>query len=58
MTKYKHKYTAFVEAYNKELAKQLFKPMNGQEFQDSKKVSPIWVKNVNSIVNKTKTLNL
>ena len=27
-TKYKHKHTAFVEAFNKELAKQLLKPMD------------------------------
>ena len=28
-TKYKHTHTAFVEAFNKELAKLLFKPMEG-----------------------------
>ena len=31
-TKYKHTHTAFVEAFNKELAKLLFKPMDAQEF--------------------------
>ena len=30
-TKYKHTHTAFVEAFNKELAKLLFKPMDAQE---------------------------
>ena len=30
-TKYKHAHTAFVEAFNKELAKLLFKPMDAQE---------------------------
>ena len=30
-TKYKHTHTAFVEAFNKELAKRLFKPMDAQE---------------------------
>ena len=29
-TKYKHTHAAFVEAYNKELAKLLFKPMDAQ----------------------------
>ena len=51
--KYKHTHTAFVEAFNKELAKQLFKPMDAQELQDpSEKVSAIWVKNLNKTVNK------
>ena len=43
-TKYKHTHTAFVEAFNKELAKLLFKPMDAQELQDPEKVSTIWVK--------------
>ena len=51
-TKYKHTHTAFVEAFNKELAKLLFKPMDDQELQDLEKVSKIWVKNLNKIVNK------
>ena len=50
-TKYKHTHTAFVEAFNKELAKLLFKPMDAQELQDPEKVSAIWVKNLNKIVN-------
>ena len=32
--KYKHTHTTFVEAFNKELAKLLFKPMDVQELQD------------------------
>ena len=40
-TKYKHTHTAFVEAFNKELAKLLFKPMDAQELQDPGKVSTI-----------------
>ena len=58
-TKYKHTHTAFVEAFNKELAKLLFKPMGAQELQDPEKASTIWVKNVNSTVikmNNTKSL--
>ena len=51
-TKYKHTHTAFVEAFNKELAKLLFKPMDAQELQDPEKVSTIWVKNLNKTVNK------
>ena len=51
-TKYKHTHTAFVEAFNKELAKLLFKPMDAQELQDPEKVSTICVKNLSKIVNK------
>ena len=51
-TKYKLTHTGFVEAFNKELAKLLFKPVDAQELQDPEKVSTIWVKNLNSIVNK------
>ena len=51
-TKYKHTHTTFVEAFNKELAKLLFKPMDAQELQDPDKVSTIWVENFNKIVSK------
>ena len=51
-TKYKHIYTAFVEVFNKELAKLLFKLIDAQELQDPEKVSTIWVKNLNKIMNK------
>ena len=51
-TKYKGTHTAFVEAFNKELAKLLFKPMDAQGLQDPEKVSAIWVKNLNKMVNK------
>ena len=51
-TKYKHTHTAFVGVFNRELAKLLFKPMDAQELQDQEKVSTIWVKNLNKIVNK------
>ena len=44
-TKYKHTHTAFVEAFNRELAKLLFKLMDAQELQDPEMVSTIWVKN-------------
>ena len=33
-TKYKHTPTAFVEAFSRELAKLLFKPMDAQQLQD------------------------
>ena len=49
-TKYKHTHTAFVEAFIKELEKLLFKPMDAQELQNPKKVSTIWVKNVDPAV--------
>ena len=51
-SKYKHTYTAVVEAFNKELAKLLFKPMDALELQDPEKESTIWVKNLNKNVNK------
>ena len=51
-TKYKHTHTVFLEAFNKELAKLLFKPMDAQELQDPEKVSTISVKNLNKILNK------
>ena len=51
-TKYKHTNTAFVEAFNKELAKLFFKPMDAQELQAPEKVLTIWVKNLNKTVNK------
>ena len=50
--KYKHIHTAFVKAFNKELAKLLFNLMDAQELQDPEKVSTIWVKNLNKTVNK------
>ena len=37
-TKYKYTYTAFLEAFNKELAKLLLKPMDAQELQHPEKV--------------------
>ena len=36
-TKYKYTHTAFVEAFNKEMAKLLLKPMHAQELQDPEK---------------------
>ena len=51
-TKYKHTQTAFVEAFSKELAKLLLKPMDAQELQDPEKVSTIWVKHLSKTVNK------
>ena len=51
-TSYCNSNNNFVEAFNKELAKLLFKPMDAQELQDPEKVSTIWVKNLNKTVNK------
>ena len=51
-TKYKKTHTALVEASNKELEKLLFKAMDPQELQDPEKVSTVWVKILNKIVNK------
>ena len=46
MTKYKHTYTAFVEALNKVLAERLFKVQDAQELNDPGKVSATWVKHI------------
>ena len=43
-TKYKHTHTVFVEAFNKELAKLLFKLIDAQKLQDPEKVSTIMSK--------------
>ena len=51
-TKYKHIHRAFVEAFNKQLAKLLFKRMDAEELQDPEKVSTIWVKKLNKTMNK------
>ena len=47
---YKKNHTTFVEAFNKELAKLLFKPMDAQELQDPENVTTIWVKYVDKTV--------
>ena len=52
ITKYKHTHTTFVEAFNKELVKLLFKPMDAQALRDPGNVSAIWIKSFNKIVNK------
>ena len=43
-TKYKHTNTVLMEAFNKELAKLLFKPMDASEFQHPEKFLTIWIK--------------
>ena len=50
--KCKHTHTVFVETFDKELAKVLFKLMDAQELQDPEKVSRIWVKYLNKTMNK------
>ena len=49
-TKYRHTHTASVESSNKVLEDLLFEPMDAQKFQNSKKVSKIWVKNLDPAV--------
>ena len=49
-TKYKHTHTAFMKAFNKKLEKLLFKSMDAQELQNPKKLSKIWVKNLDTAV--------
>ena len=43
-TKYHHKFTAFVENFNKTLAEKLFKIQDAQELKNPEKDSRIWVK--------------
>ena len=42
-TKYHHRFTAFVERFNKTLAERLFKTMDAQELEDPEKISTTWV---------------
>ena len=49
-TKYKLTHTAFVEAFNKLLAKQLLKSMDAQKLHNPEKVSAIWVENLKAII--------
>ena len=49
-TKYKHTYTAFVEALNKILAETLFKVQDAQELNDAEKVSATWVKHLYGLI--------
>ena len=49
-TKYKHTYTAFVEALNKILAERLFKVQDAQGLNDPEKVSATWVKHLYGLV--------
>ena len=51
-TKYKHTHTAFVEALNKLLAKELFKVQDAQTLNDPEKVSSTWVKHLYGLVDK------
>ena len=44
--------TAFLRTFNKGLAKQLFRSMDAQEIRNLEKVLEIWIKNLESIVNK------
>ena len=49
-TKHKHIHTAVAESSNKRLEDLLFKPIDAQELQDAKKVSKIWVKNLDPAI--------
>ena len=54
--KCKHTHTAFVEAFNKELAKELFKPMDAQELNDPDKISRLWVRNLENTIKRMSNL--
>ena len=49
-TKYKHTYTAFVEALNGLLTERLFKVQDAKELNDPEKVSSRWVKHLYGLV--------
>ena len=58
VTKYHHRHTAFVENFNKQLARRLFKAQDAQELNEEGKVATTWVKQLYKIVdqlNNTKT---
>ena len=48
-TKYRHRFTAFVERLNRTLAEILYKIQDAQELNDPKKDSKIWVKDLQNI---------
>ena len=50
--KYKHTHTVFLNAFDKEFEKLLFKPMDTQELWNPTKASKSWVKNVGKFVSK------
>ena len=61
VTKYHHRHTAFVENFNKQLARRLFKAQDAQELNEEDKVSTTWVKQLYKIVdqlNNTKTAGI
>ena len=47
---------SFLQAFKKELAKQIFMPVDTQELNDSEKVSAIWFENRNIIVKKMNSI--
>ena len=49
-TKYHHKFSAFVENFNKTLAQRLFKIQDAQELNDPSEDSKTWVKHLYKIV--------
>jgi len=49
-TKYHHRFTAFVERFNKTLAEKLFKVQDAKELDDPEHDSKVWVKHLQSIV--------
>ena len=57
-TKYHHKFTAFIENFNKNLAQRLFKIQDAQEILDPSKDSKTWVKHLYKIVSKLNNTKL
>jgi len=49
-TAYKHTHTALVEAFNKQLAKRLFKAQDAQELNDPETTATTWVKQLHKVV--------
>ena len=49
-TKHKHTNMAFVEAFNMELVKKIFKVMNVQEFEGRDIVSTIWLRKLENLM--------
>lgn len=57
-TKYHHKFTAFVENFNKTLATKLFKIQDAQELNDPSEDSKTWVRHLYKIVSGINNTNL
>ena len=58
MTKYKHTYAAFIEAWNKVLAENLFNAQDTQEINNPENVSSTWVKHLYGLIDRLNNMKM